>query len=298
MTAGVEAALVALLGGVAGLVAWKLAVPVSDRLAVGPVSWWAEDVQVSWSAIVTMMVAIVVTTVVTVQLGLRRVAVSPLAARTEPAAAKPRLIRLLPLLAGLAALLVNVVVVEPWPTNRWFITFGGANILFVVGLIVALPLSGRLASTLVGFAGHRPWAALASARIRHEPGLVARTTAGLLTMTIVAGFALAVAVSLQMAVESTVGRPGDGRLRLEVSTAPVDQESLTSLDGVIHAVPVVATNIDGVWLRAYRADCQQVSAVATTVTGECGSGLLQPTTVVFPEWEAALGTLPGPPVSF
>lgn len=128
---------------------------------------------------------------------------------------------------------------------------------------------------------------------------MARVTSALLTMTVVAGLGMAMAVTLQMAVESTIGRPDDGRVRLELATAPIDQRQLASLDGVESVIPVVMANIDGTWMKGYGATCEEVAAVATITTGSCDAGVIQPATPApLPEQEDAFATLEGSPVSF
>lgn len=299
LISAVEAAVVALVGGLAGTAAWYAAVPLSENVSIGPVTWWAADVSVKPWAVIAGLAAIVATTIVMAQLGLRRVEGSPLEARSEAAPPPPRLIRMLPLVAGVVLLIVNIVFVDPWPTNTWFATFGGANILIVAGLIIALPLTGRLAALVLRLLGRWPAAALSSARIHHEPGLVARVTSALLTMTVVAGLGLAMAITLQMAVESTIGRPDDGRVRLELATAPVERQELESLDGVEAVLPLVAVDINGFWTRGYGAACEEVLAVATVAAGECESGAIQPgSQAPLPEEEAAFAALDGSPVSF
>lgn len=83
VVSAVEAAVVALVGSGAGLVAWYASVPLSEHVAVGPVTWWSDDVSVAPLAVVSSLLAIVATTILMAQLGLRRVGGSLLEARSE-----------------------------------------------------------------------------------------------------------------------------------------------------------------------------------------------------------------------
>ncbi len=273
----VEAATVSALGALTGSVLWFLIRPWSEAISIGSLSWWASDVTVGPVSVAAAVLAIVTLTVVMAQLGLRGVQQSPLDARVEAPQATPTMWRLVPLGAGLILLAVNVFAVDPFPTRPWILTFGLANVLLVMGLVVSLPLAARQAAAILSVFNHWPSAELSAARIRHEPRVVSRVTAALLTLTFVAGFGLAVSTTLQLAVESTIGRPDDGRLRYELVSAGIDEGQLDALPGVLAVIPIAALEIDDVWFAGYATTCAEVAEMATSISGECDQGnVIQP----------------------
>ena len=273
----VEAAGVAAAGVAAGVAIWLIAVPHSDRLAIGPVHWWSHDVSTSPQIVLTVAAALISLTALTSQIGLRRLGLDPLRVRAERADLPLSLARLAPLGIGLALLAGAYTRAVGTASAGWLAVYGLGDLLCVVGMVLALPFAARLAARLLRLAGGRPVTELAASRIAHETRAVSRVLAALLAITFISGIGFGLAATLQMATESTREHPGDGRVRLLIETAPVQAEELSSLPGVRSVLPVRPVDLGAGWVISIDATCPAVASLATSVDGSCSSeGLVHP----------------------
>ncbi|MDR8412092.1 ABC transporter permease [Nonomuraea sp. 3-1Str] len=202
-----EAVIVAFAGALAGAAAYGLAVPLLSRVEIDGGPWFVSDLWPSPLVMIGAVVAVPLLTGLSAVVGLRRVVVSPLGVAKRETPPGMRFVRMLALVAALAAVPV---------LSRG--TSAGV-IAVVIGLaFLSLNLAGPWVVGLIGritaASARRPARLLAGRRLVDDPRAAWRTVSGVALTGFVAGF-----LGL-LSPGTLVGAQDTGHLRV---TAPAGQ---------------------------------------------------------------------------
>ncbi|MEQ4306006.1 FtsX-like permease family protein [Plantactinospora sp. B6F1] len=267
----VETGVVTLGGALLGLAGFALLAPVSEGWRIGRLHWYAADLAVPVPAVVGMVALTVAYAVVIGVLATRPARVDPLAVRRDAPHRRPGAWRVLPLLAGLGG-----AVLAGW-SGRGEASQGDALLFLVSMLLVgfalplALPTLGYAVATLLArLPGTPVWLELATARLRHAPGVAPRLIAAFTVMVYVAGMGpLAVGLVIDQRYLSSVDGSGGHRMYTVSGPGPLPATDLRQVPGVqvVHLASVPAT-ISGERGNLLVGDCADLTGMYTLGPGE------------------------------
>ncbi len=270
----VEIAAITLFGAAAGTLGWYLFRPLSQRIGIGPIQWWADDLAPPVSIVAGIVAGLALLAVIVARIGSNPAIDDPLAERHQAALKPPSRLRLVPLVAGLGCLVMAMFVVDARNDNSWFALFGAGNALTGIGLIVSIPFAARAAAAILERLRDRPAAHLAARRLQHEPAAVSRTVAGLLLVVFIAGLAQALAVTLDWATSRQLGNAGDGRERVSTQWTSIDRADLESIEGIEAVLGTALIDIGDGPERVAVGTCDDLERYATSTNGRCEPGTI------------------------
>ncbi|MGW5685948.1 FtsX-like permease family protein [Nonomuraea sp. NPDC003754] len=204
-----EAVIVAFAGAVLGTVLYGAAVPLLTAIRIGGGPWFAGDLLPVPLVVVAVLLAVPLLVGVSAIVGLRRVVVSPLGVAKRETPPAMRFVRVIALLAVLAA-------VPLLSTNA-----GVGVVAAVLGLaFLCINLVGPWVVALIGKVtakrARRPAKLLAGRRLVDDPRAAWRTVSGVALTGFVAGF-----LGLLSPGDALAGRVSDERLRLSAPRTEV-----------------------------------------------------------------------------
>jgi hypothetical protein len=201
--ASVDVAVAAVLGTVAGLVAFAALRPVVAAVPVTGTRFFADDVTPTALGYAVVGVGVPVVAVAAALWSLRRVRVSPLGVSRRVTPPAPSAWRIVPLLAGVGLFVGGVVAESTGPSES--IVYPGL-ILVLLGLVIAGPWLTMQAARGLARLVHGPSALLAGRRLMDDPKAAFRTVSGL-TMAVFIGTAIAVLLPGLLTRPETGGDP-------------------------------------------------------------------------------------------
>ena len=231
----VETATVALAGAAVGVAAWSVLAPVSQRVGVDGLRWWASDIALSPLLVAGVVVAVVVASAVIAVLGSNPSLDNPVSTRRNSATAPKIAWRAATLVAGVMLLIASRVLATNISDELWYLLYIASNAVMALGLVVAAPVLSHAAAFLLDRSA-APSAALAARRLRFEPGAIGRVIAAMLIVVFAGGFAQALSAILSSTVEndaqvSTVADDGPVVLSIGASVEP-NLTAVADVDGV------------------------------------------------------------------
>ena len=274
--AALEVAFVSFAGALAGVALWRALIPVSEKVGLGPLRWFASDVSVPFNTIVALLAAVVLLSTVVALLGSLRAFSKPLQERASAgpsASVGLRWLRMLPLGVGIALLVWAAA--APRETNTWFMLFAAGNILAGIGIYTFLPVSTSMLGRGIAKSTHSPAMRIAGRRLSHDPAAAARVVVGVLTLILILGFGQMLAVVIEWGTtRNDPSLDADIVQSVSVLYADTDTESIRSIDGVKLAFPIVGSRAQGT--KTLIASCSEMKQIAAVFGENCDDNKLQP----------------------
>jgi hypothetical protein len=159
--------------------------------------------------IVLAVIGVPVAAVVSARLALRRVQISPLGVQRRASSRPPRIVRIIPLLAGVAVLAYFDAAGKPDAIGSQLLELLAGFVLLVVGLVLAGPWFTTAGARLMANRASRPSALIAGRRLLDNPKAAFRFISGLVIALFVASAAIGALSSI--AADSSTGGGSAGQ---------------------------------------------------------------------------------------
>ena len=137
------------------------------------------DLSLKWIDVVIVVIGVPIAAIVSALLALRRVQVSPLGVSRRASSAPPRIVRIVPLLAGIALLAYFDAAGKPGSNGGQLLELLVGFMLMLVGLVLAGPWFTTAGSRLMANRASRPAALIAGRRLLDNPRAAFRFISGL-----------------------------------------------------------------------------------------------------------------------
>jgi len=170
------------------------------------------DLSLHWLDVVLAVIGVPGAAVVSARLALRRVQISPLGVSRRASSRPPRIVRIIPLLAGIAVLAYFDAVGKPGAIGGQLLELLVGFVLLVVGLVLAGPWFTTAGSRLMVKRASRPATLIAGRRLLDNPKAAFRFISGLVIAIFVASAAIGALSSVAAASSSGGGSAGKGTL--------------------------------------------------------------------------------------
>ena len=274
--AAFEVAFASFAGALVGVVLWRALIPLSEKVGLGPLRWFASDVSVPFNNIVVLVVGVVLLSTVVALSGSLRAFSNPLQERASAgpsASVGLRRLRVLPLGVGIALLVWAAA--APTETNVWFMIFAAGNIAVGIGVYTFLPVLTSTLGRRLAKRAHSPAMRIAGRRLSHDPAAAARVVVGVLTLVLIVGFGQMLMVVIEWGATRNDPSPDAGTLQsVSILYADADTESIRSIDGVNLAFPIVGSLTRG--SSVLIASCSEMKQIAAVSSENCDDNKLQP----------------------
>ncbi len=168
------------------------------------------DLSLKWIDVVIVVIGVPIAAIVSALLALRRVQVSPLGVSRRVSSAPPRIVRIVPLLAGIALLAYFDAAGKPGSNGGQLLELLVGFMLMLVGLVLAGPWFTTAGSRLMANRASRPAALIAGRRLLDNPRAAFRFISGLVLALFVTSATIG-ALSSVAAVTSSQGASSAGR---------------------------------------------------------------------------------------
>jgi cell division protein FtsX len=155
--------------------------------------------------IVLAVIGVPVAAVVSARLALRRVQISPLGVNRRAASRPPRIVRIIPLLTGIAVLAYFDSAGKPGSNSGQLLEVLVGFVLLIVGLVLAGPWFTTAGSRLMVRRASRPATLIAGRRLLDNPKAAFRFISGLVIALFVASAAIGALSSFAAATSSSSG---------------------------------------------------------------------------------------------
>ncbi|CAN5716003.1 FtsX-like permease family protein [soil metagenome] len=276
-----ETSVVATIGALVGAAVWAIARPFSQRVGIGSLNWWADDISVPPPIIGIVITVVVALAAVIALLGANPTVESPGQGRANRAAPPTRRWRPVVLATGLVLLASSYIVTSSLPDNTWFAIFALGNLLTALGLAFSVPTFARLAAGILDRKRGSTAATLASRRLRYEPTAVGRVIAAMLIVVFAGGFAQALLAAFDHAYA------GDGETNERAADAPIvlslnrvadpDISALDQSEGTVAVVETISSTDENADALILLANCDTMVMLSpATDPATCDNRVPQP----------------------
>jgi hypothetical protein len=228
----VEATVAAVAGVAVGFALFFLFRPLLVQVPFAGAPFAQGDLSLQGIDAVLVVIGVPIAAVVSARLALRRVQISPLGVSRRASSAPPRVVRIIPLLAGIALLAYFDAAGKPKSNGSQILEVLVGLVLILVGLVLAGPWLTKMGSRLMAKRARRPATLIAGRRLLDNPRAAFRSISGLVLALFVSSAAIG-ALSSIVAVSSQGGSAG--------STATLDDQfcGVTNSCGASTEVPSV-----------------------------------------------------------
>ena len=186
VVSAVEAVVAAVAGVAVGFALFFVFRPLLYRVPFTGAPFAQGDLSLHWTNIVLVVIGVPVAAVVSARLALRRVQVSPLGVKRRASSHPPRIVRIIPLLAGIAVLAYFDSAGKPGAIGGQLLELLVGFVLLVVGLVLAGPWFTTAGSRLMTKRANRPATLIAGRRLLDNPKAAFRFISGLVIALFVA----------------------------------------------------------------------------------------------------------------
>jgi hypothetical protein len=162
--------------------------------------------------IMLTVIGVPVAAVVSARLALRRVQISPLGVKRRASSRPPRVVRIIPLLAGIAVLAYFDAAGKPTAIGGQLLELLAGFVLLVVGLVLAGPWFTTAGARLMANRASRPSTLIAGRRLLDNPKAAFRFISGLVIALFVATAVVGALSSIATASSSGGGSAGNDTL--------------------------------------------------------------------------------------
>ena len=208
--AAVETAVPSLIGAVLGVVLAAVLRPAAAQITVNGSRMFEADLATGWEAAAAVVGLVVTASALVAAYRTSREGIGPLGVTRAMQERTPNAWRMVPLLAGLAAMITAVVIIRvlevrvPWLESPLLI---GGFALILVGIVVIGPWLTQLVSRIGLRQARSAAAVIASSRIRQTPVATFRSVSGLVIAVFVVSV-FAGASSIIQETDAPAARPG------------------------------------------------------------------------------------------
>ena len=186
VVSAVEAVVAAVVGVAVGFALFFAFRPLLIHVPVTGAPFAPGDLSLDWIDIVVAVIGVPAAAVVSARLALRRVQVSPLGVQRRAAPHQPRILRIIPLLAGITLLAYFDAAGKPGDVGGQLLELLVGFILLIVGLVLAGPWFTTAGSRLMAKRSSRPATLIAGRRLLSDPKAAFRFISGLVIALFVA----------------------------------------------------------------------------------------------------------------
>jgi hypothetical protein len=212
VVSAVEAGVAAVAGVAAGFALFLLFRPLLYQVPFTGAPLAQGDLSLSWTDVVLALVGVPVAAVVSARLALRRVQISPLGVRRRVRTAPPRLVRIIPLLSGIAVLAYFDAAGKPGAVGGQLLELLIGFVLIVVGLVLAGPWFTTAGARLMAKRANRPSTLIAGRRLLDNPKAAFRFISGLVLALFVTSAAIGALSSILVLTSNGAGSGGRSTL--------------------------------------------------------------------------------------
>jgi hypothetical protein len=286
VVSAVEAVVAAVAGVAVGLALFFVFRPLLYHVPFTGAPLAQGDLSLHWIDIVLAVIGVPVAAVVSARLALRRVQISPLGVNRRASSRPPRIVRIIPLLAGIAVLAYFDAVGKPGSNGSQILEVLVGFVLLIVGLVLAGPWFTTAGSRLMVKRASRPATLIAGRRLLDNPKAAFRFISGLVIALFIASAAIGALSSVAATNSSGGGSVGKDTLAdpfcsFSTTNCPVSAEvpsvpgqvvaELSTTPGVravtlVHQSPSQAPERNSFGLVA----CDQLAK--TPAIGKCAPG--------------------------
>lgn len=175
----VEAVVAAAAGVAAGFAFFLLLRPLLIQVPFTGQPLATGDLSLHWVDVAIVVIGVPLAAVVSARLALRRVQISPLGVTRRVTSRPPRIIRVVPLLVGIAVLAYFDAAGKPGAIGGQLLELLFGFVLLVVGLVLAGPWFTTAGARLMAKRASRPAALIAGRRLLDNPKAAFRFISGL-----------------------------------------------------------------------------------------------------------------------
>jgi hypothetical protein len=205
VASAVEAVVAAVAGVAVGFALFFVFRPLLYHVTFTGAPLAAGDLSLHWIDILIAVIGVPVAAVVSARLALRRVQISPLGVKRRAASRPPRIVRILPLLAGIAVLAYFDAAGKPGAVGGQLLELLAGFVLLVVGLVLAGPWFTTAGARLMANRASRASTLIAGRRLLDDPKAAFRFISGL----VIALFVASAAVGALSSIAAASGSGGD-----------------------------------------------------------------------------------------
>ena len=285
VVSAVEATVAAIAGVAVGFALFFLFRPLLVRVPFAGAPFAQGDLSLQGIDVALVVIGVPIAAVVSARLALRRVQISPLGVSRRASSAPPKIVRVIPLLAGIALLAYFDAAGKPGSNGGQILELLVTFVLVVVGLVLAGPWLTKMGSQLMASRSNRPATLIAGRRLLDNPKAAFRSISGLVIALFVASAAIGalgsiLAITSQGGSATATATLADGfcgftnSCDASTEARSVPGQVLTELRAtqgvrgatVIHVVPTPAQQVNGEGLVA----CDELAE--TPAIGKCAAG--------------------------
>ena len=179
VVSAVEAVAAAVAGVIVGFGLFFSLRPLLYHVSFTGAPFTSGDLSLQWNDILIAAIGVPAAAMVSAGLALRKVQVSPLGVSRRVSSLAPRVVRIIPLLAGIAELAYFDAAGKPGDVGGQLLELLVGFILLVVGLVLAGPWFTTAGSRLLVKRANRPAALIAGRRLLDNPKAAFRFISGL-----------------------------------------------------------------------------------------------------------------------
>ncbi len=281
LLASVEAFAAAGAGAIVGIGLFLLLRPLVARIPLAGVTWFPETIAPPLLQAAALLAVVPIVGVAAALVSLRRVTISPLGVQRRVASGRPRLVRLVPLIASTGLFLLVVPLMRgSGPAGLGFVVVIVAFAGIIIGIAVAGPLLTALVGELLGRIPAGGATLLAARRLVDDPRSSFGSIAGVVMATFVATTFLTFADIARSEAGPAIHlgtRPGTVAAFLSpgaVERGAALGASIVGVPGVTAVVDVRRATIaqgDNAGPDAWIADCSKLLLVLETGGAGCGT---------------------------
>jgi hypothetical protein len=204
----VEATVAAVAGVALGFALFLLLRPLLYHVPFTGAPLAPADLSLSGFDVALVVIGVPIAAVVSARFALRRVQISPLGVSRRASSAPPRIVRIIPLLAGIAVLAYFDAAGKPGAVGGQLLELLAGFVLILVGLVLAGPWLTKEGSRLMANRAGRPAPLIAGRRLLDNPRAAFRAISGLVLALFVTSAAIGALSSVLAAGSSQTGGAG------------------------------------------------------------------------------------------
>ena len=220
----VEAVVAAVVGVAVGFALFFVFRPLLYHVPFTGAPLAIGDLSLHWVDVVLAVIGVPAAAVVSARLALRRVQISPLGVNRRASSRPPRIIRIVPLLAGIAVLVYFDAAGKPGAIGGQLLELLVGFVLLIVGLVLAGPWFTTAGSRLMVKRANRPATLIAGRRLLDNPKAAFRFISGL----VIALFAASAMVGALSSIASSTASSGGGSAGRDTLADPFCSFSTTN----------------------------------------------------------------------
>jgi hypothetical protein len=212
IVSAVEAVVASIAGVAVGFALFLVFRPLLYHVPFTGAPLSSGDLSLRWIDIVLTVIGVPVAAVGSARLALRRVQISPLGVNRRTSSSSPRIVRIIPLLAGIALLAYFDAAGKPGAIGSQLLELLVGFVLLVVGLVLAGPWFTTAGSRLMVKRASRPATLIAGRRLLDNPKAAFRFISGLVIALFVASAMIGALSSITAVASSGGGSAGNDTL--------------------------------------------------------------------------------------